>query len=243
MHSSTWSNCGFIPYPETFEVCSMPPAIDGSKLPYFHEMLCNWATAYSPRFNWVALITPHDYNFFRDQIVYQVPHVYEPSYGGSWDVESGFDATFNQFTQETIGCIFANTFRNPEENIGTAKTMENRGFASSPTTTGRAYPHQFSLSFNETNSSFTDSVIRPWAIATAFRGLVARPYNESLKATITIYELAKGLSECTPSIVRKVSTYYDCAPILVNSGDISQESGLITHQCNFVFNTYNMQVF
>lgn len=243
MDSSLWTNCGNLTYPQYLEICSTAPGIEGSKLPYFHEMLCNWATAFSPLFHWVAVITPQNFDYLRDQITNYVPNVYEPQSGGKWDVVNGFDATFNEFTQQTIGCIFAHGFRGADENIELLDTKGNRGFASSPITNPRKYPHSIEMSFNETNSSFTDSVLRPWTIVTAYKGLVARPPAESIKATVTIYELAKGDTDCGQSPIRKISTYYDCAPIKVDASDIDQTTATKTFKGNFAFGTYNIQVF
>jgi hypothetical protein len=241
--STLWTNCGDLSYPQFLEICTGPPSVEGSKLPYYHEMLCNWATGFSPLFHWVILISPVNFQYLRDQIINYVPNYYEPSMHGKWDVGVGFDATFNEFTQSTIGCIFSHSFRGADEKVATDSTMANRGFATSALTNNRAYPHTISMAFKETNSSFTDSVLRPWSILTGYKGLVARPPAESIKATITVYELAKAMTDCEPSIVRKISTYYECAPTSVDATDLTYSTDQAQYKCDFSFNTYNIQAF
>lgn len=239
--SFTWTNCGKITYPQYQEICSTPPSIEGSKLPFFHSLLCQWATSLTPAHHWIAVIEPQNYPYLRQQIIDAVPNVYEPSKAQKWDISSGFDNTFNDFTQNTIGCVFAVGHRTVEDSLGTEASQGNRGFLTSAITKPRAVPHTFSLTFRETNSSFTDSVIKPWTILTAYKGLVARSPSESIKSTITIYEMANPYSSCEMSIVRKVTTYYDCAPIKVSGNDLNQDTLSIINNVEFVFNTYTIK--
>ena len=239
--SFTWSNCAKITNPEFQELCSLPPGIDGSKLPYFHSLLCQWATSFTPACNWVVVIEPQNPTYLRQQITETVPNVLEPSKAQKWDIVSGYDNTFNEFTQSTIGCIFAEGYRGGEEGLAIESSMGNRGFITSALTQPRTVAHNFDLTFRETNSSFVDSVFKPWSILTAYKGLVARPQSESIKSTVTIYELANPTYSCENSIVRKVTTYYDCAPIKIAGIDLNQETMIIKHSVSFAFNTYSIK--
>jgi len=239
---SSWTNCSTELSPYIFDICSLPPGIEGSKHPYFHEMLCQWATAYYPQFHWIALIEPQNITYLRQQITETVPQTYEPSYAGKWDIQGGFDATFNDQTQKTIGCIFANSVKIPGDSVSTEISAAYRGFATGILTGNRDYPHKIDISFNETITSFTDSVLRPWTILTSYKGLIARKQDESIKATITIYELSPSQAECEPNGIRKTITFYDCAPISVTGCDLKQDTTLMQFDCSFAFNNYTIKI-
>lgn len=243
-----FSNCGlgggFLPFSDAFP--TTPPSITGSKIPYYHQLLCEWATGFPTIFHWVVLILPKNPNYFRETIIRTMP-----SYEKRWSVTEGFDATFNDFTQKTIGCIFAHNYRGVDEGVGHEVSTKNRGFVSSPLLSTRENNHSFSISFKETNSSFLDSVMKPWVIMTSHKGLIARPNETSLKADIVVYELTRPKIQPQPydevrmdaeeSAIRKVTTYYDCAPIKVNNYELKTEMSIETINVDFVFNTYSIE--
>ena len=71
-----------------------------------------------------------------------------------------------------------------------------------------------------------------------------------MKADITIYELGKPKStfkksgdyrmDCEESVIRKTTTYYNCAPIKVTNIELDQEGKIMTYSVDFVFNTYSI---
>lgn len=240
MDLTSWTNCSALLEPQFYEVCSVPPGVEGSKHSFFFGKLCEWATGFSPLFHWVVLIDPNNPDYLTSQITQTIPS-FEPSSGSKWDISQGFDATFNDATQKTIGCIFANSVRFQPDKLSTQISMANRGFVSGILTDPREYPHTLEITFNETNSSFTDSVIRPWSILTAHKGLTARQSPESIKATITIYNLGHGNEECGPGKMRKIHTFHDCAPIGVNGSEQKQDTTTQQYDTTFAYNYYTIQ--
>jgi len=238
-----YTNCGngYLPYQHNYP--TTPPSVTGSKIPYYHQFLCEWATGFPSIFHWVVLITPKNIKYFRETITNTLTE-----YEKGWYNEQAFDSTFNEATQNVIGCIFAHNYRGINEGGSLDVSNKYRGFVSSPITNARDNIHEFSISFKETNSSFVDSVLKPWAIMTTHHGLIARPEASSIKADITIYELTKPKTEDTydpvdsmESSIRKITTYRDCAPIKIANTELKTEMEIQTINVDFAFNTYSIE--
>jgi hypothetical protein len=72
----------------------------------------------------------------------------------------------------------------------------------------------------ETNKSFVDGVLRPWNVLVGHVGLLAQPQGSSIKANISVYQLAKtGVR--SPLAIRKRWTYFDCVPTQVTPEDLT----------------------
>ena len=121
---------------------------------------------------------------------------------------------------QKAGCIFVGGASIPSENLNSSSAAieNNRGFLQGTILEGRdAYAsNQLTIQFRETNSSFTDFILRPWLIMAAHKGFVARPLSESIKTNITIIQFSKFI-QGAPSILRKIWKYYDCVPTAVDT--------------------------
>ena len=233
------SNCGIIT-PTVFEniVCQVPGVdITHNRVPFFHRMMCQWAYSVPMVFDWVIVIEAENKDNLLQQIKQTVPS-FEPS---GWNIGRTVDDTWNESTQDIIGCIFAQAVDIPGETTSVERVGvsegSRRGFINAPIISGRGDFGDLTITFLETNRSFADGVIRPWNILISHKGLIAQA--QSIKSTIHVYELAK-LGACTPNIIRKHWVFKGAAPVGISpeSKTQSSSSDYGKRQTTFVFNSY-----
>jgi len=116
------------------------------------------------------------------------------------------------------GCIFAQGAVIPREshNTSTVQVKNRRGLLPGVIGGERAPFEPLRIQFRETNTSFLDTIIRPWVMLTSQFGLVARQPNDikNMKSTVHVYQLGKTLAD-TPNVHRKVWSYYNCTPTAI----------------------------
>jgi hypothetical protein len=203
-------------------------------------MFCRWAFQPALQYLWVMVIDAHN----KDYLLSRLSNGFQKLEPPGWQTNQMISDTWNDQTQNTIGCIFAQGVTLPGENtkIDYAGIMEgsNRGFINAPIMNGRENFSPLSTSFLETNQSFVDGVLRPWKILANHEGLMARPRNQSIKADIHIYQLAKA-GEYSPNIIRKAWTFKDCVPTMISDEDlVYSTSDYGKRQAYFVFNSYSI---
>jgi hypothetical protein len=219
-----------------------PPAatITQGHIPYFTRMLSRWAFNVPMKYSWVVVISAHS----KDNILRRISAISNLEHDG-WDVKKSAQTTLQSDAQDIIGCIFAQSVSKPGENImiehAGVTTGSNRGFINAPIINGRANFNELGISFLETNRSFVDGVLRPWSIVVAHDGLIARSRDTSIKADIQVIELAR--TGTAQNVVRKITTYYDCVPMGINSDDLdySTSSDYPKMQVRFAFNRYSIK--
>jgi len=106
---------------------------------------------------------------------------------------------------------------------------------------------QFQINFRETNTSFTDIIMRPWLIMAAHHGYVAR--NKSLtteaekdmKCNITILQYTrsdKGLSQ----IPRKTWRFFNCIPTSLDTRQhtYTDDEAIQNYNVSFAYDKYEI---
>jgi hypothetical protein len=238
------TSCGTLT-PQTFELITFggEPDIQQGHIPYFHRMLCQWAYAVAQQFSFVVVIEAVNKDYLLNKFRSTMKTIEPPG----WDVESMVSDTWKRDTQEVVGCIFANAVRIPGENTTTERVGvsegSRRGFINAPIISGRADFSPLDIGFNETNQSFIDGILRPWTIIAAHEGLMARPSNQSIKANIQIYQLARAMDDKSEkkNIIRKHWTFEGCVPINVVEEDLGYNAtDYGKRQVQFVYNSYNL---
>ena len=125
------------------------------------------------------------------------------------------------------GCILAQGVNIPGESyaVNDVAIENNMGFLPGKVGGNRAGLPQLTIEFRETNRSFTDLVIRPWMILASHMGMVARPMNDyrKIKTNIQVIQLAKTY-QYTPTVERKVYTFYNCVPTSISSTQLTHEN-------------------
>jgi|TARA_R110000787_G_scaffold336_9_gene1290 hypothetical protein len=219
-------------------------------------MLCEWAYGVAMSFFWVVVIDAQDKNHLMKSVL-EVGNI-EPETKGKWKVsDRELNALFNEQTQDTIGCIFADSVRVPGETVSVEGVGGGRGGHLKGKSMGmRAELGDLELGFRETNLSFTDFLLRPWNIVSGYKGLIAddgglsSPSNAnywggSIKSNIHLYQLAKdgnGYGDCAPSVVRKEFHFFDAVPTSISSDDLVSDggSGINKRQVTFTYNYYTV---
>lgn len=251
------TNCGVVT-PTNYEelICKIPgkASFTHNNIPFFHRMMCHWAYNVALNFQWAVFIEAHNKEYLLDEITKKIQTIEHKN----WNMGNSAHYTWTEDTQETIGCIFAQSIQLPgeittTERIGVAEGSSRRGFINAPIISGRQDFANLEAGFLETNRSFTDGVLRPWSILVQHKGLIANPrmmhigneeyiMNPSIKSTIHVYELAKS-GECSPNIIRKHWVYENAAPIGVSAEEKSQavSSDYAKRQASFVFGSYYLE--
>lgn len=148
---------------------------------------------------------------------------------------SGIDFAKKRLThntyQKNVGCIFCTGINLPQESINVQyhPSVQNRGFIGAPYVNSRDTYQPIGMEVYESNISFADFILKPWAIIASHRGAQAG-YTYPHKTNMVINELAKGGASYglfgggSGLTVRKQTTLIDCFPIRVSSRRITQKT-------------------
>jgi hypothetical protein len=236
-----FTNCGTIKEKFFLEnpKINCQPDITHSHIPFVHQMFCRWAYQPALQFLWVLVIEAHNKNYLLNKIA-EVSFLEPPG----WNTHRIIRDTWTDQTQNTVGCIFAQAVNLPGESVKVdyvgLTEGSNRGFINAPIINGRENYQPMEISFLDTNQSFVDGVLRPWSILIAHEGLLARPRDQSLKADIHVYQLAKA-GEYSPNIIIKAWTFKDCVPVNIIDEKLTYNtSDYGKRQAQFVYNSYHL---
>jgi hypothetical protein len=196
---------------------------------YFLLQLESWLTTIPLQSQWIVLISPFPV-CLNTYIMQGLERTGGDTKNFDIDKAKGFLTSYP--FQKVNGCIFAQKVAIPSETMKTkvASINNNRGFLPGVLSDGRqTYGNTLSIDFLETNTSFTDFVVRPWVIAGEHFGFVARDndtYNKrdvrNVKSTIYILQYTRTYQNVS-MIPRKVWTFFNCAPISVNSQSLGYD--------------------
>jgi len=195
---------------------------------YFLLQLESWLTAIPLQSQWIILIQP-----FPSCINTSILQGLERTNGDSknYNIDTAKNILTSYPFQSVNGCLFAQSVQIPEETMKTdkASVMNERGFLPGILSAGRQSSNKLSISFLETNTSFSDFIIRPWVIAGEHFGFVARENDtiskrdaRNVKSTLYILEYTRTYQN-TSMIPRKVWTFFNCAPISVQSRNLGYD--------------------
>lgn len=150
--------------------------------------------------------------------------------------------------QSVVGCVFLQGADIPSDtmSIESANIDNNRGFIQG-TIAGNRDPFSnkpLTLQFLETNTSFTDMVMRPWVIMSAHNGYVARDPEDpeqvlkDPRCNITLLQYSRSYQKLS-MIPRKVWTFYNCAPTDVAARNLKYEGeGVDNYNVTFAYDRY-----
>ena len=153
--------------------------------------------------------------------------------------------------QGVVGCIFLQGADIPSENLaaGSAKIDNNRGFIQGSILEGRDafVSNPLTLQFRETNTSFTDFIMRPWLILASHLGYGARPGDTggnkdplNIKCNITIVQYGKTFQNIS-QIPRKVWTFYNCVPLNLSNRNLTYDKeAMEAYDVSFLYDYYGV---
>lgn len=165
---------------------------------------------------------------------------YEPQ---SWDIDGALNTTLAKDYQQTKGCMFAQAVSIPGENNQiNPEGLQQSGYIRTVTGAGRDAFQNLQISFLETNVSFVDNVVRPWVVATAHLGLIARTGPKNYRCNISVYKLGIISPTETPYVLIKY-TFYGACPISVSGEEYNytQVSTPINREATFIYHYYTVE--
>lgn len=216
---------------------------------HFLRMLSTWSGSIPNQFMWLVLI-----DNFPAAVSTTMLQNYEPVGEGDKignNIDKNVAVTTNALNQRVAGCVFAQGVNIPGETVTFqyAKVPKQRGFIGGLYAEPRTDLQPLTIQFLETNTSFIDFVIRPWAILTSHLGLVARPGDipengevdiRNIKTNITVIQLAKTYQKRS-SVQRKVWRFYNCAPASVDAANLpSNASAMQTYNTTWHYTHYTV---
>ena len=154
-----------------------------------------------------------------------------------WKVDAGKDLLGS--SNQRFGLIFAQGVKIPGEGMNYGRTgPENTGILRGLIGEGRKDLEALSISFLETNTSFTDFVLRPWAVMVSHQSLKA----DKLKTTITVKQYAKsGPGSAFTDNPRKIIKFFEAAPVSINTEEYDYgQDKLVRRQAEFAYTRYEI---
>ncbi len=161
------------------------------------------------------------------------------AFGGyAWESIDDYNMTMSSTHQwlYKTGNLYAHRITVPGDSYNVSRKNvdgNGRGEASGLIGTGRAPFDNLMIEFFETNSSFTESVIRPWMMHVAANSIKVN----TVKTTIHVAMLAikNGTNE-----IRKSYSFHDCFPIQIGAEGYDQDNGIMYRPTQFAYNWYSV---
>jgi len=137
--------------------------------------------------------------------------------------------------QGAMGALFTNSITIPGDGMDTSKIgADGYGGIKGNISNGRKSMENLTLSFLDTNMSFVDYNIRPWAIYASHKSLK----DASVKQTITIIQLAKSGPKL-PLVPRAIWTFHGACPVSISSQQWTYGAdNVVNRQVEFAYNYY-----
>lgn len=136
----------------------------------------------------------------------------------SWKVKKAADTLASPEYQTKAGCLFCQAIDLPGITINAIAegNINYNNFLRSYVGQGRVDFPIMRASFLETNVSFADNVLRPWSVATATFGLIARNgMTENYRTNMFCWQLGSLTSE-QPTILKQMIFYDICCLSVAN---------------------------
>jgi len=214
---------------------NIPSLVTISPQSYFLQQMESWISSPSNATQWVLL-----FDDFPKTLKTEVIKELEVTRGEGWNVP--YEQLTNYFLQKVIGCIFAQNVEIPRERTQIKYPQSLRGFRSYPIAESKDPHMNLQLSFMETNLSFVDGILRPWAALVGHKGLVARPEDESVKTTMTIIQYGKTNPYLAP-IARKMWTFHDACCVGVPKVPYNYSNDSVETRTGIEFSFSSYQVY
>lgn len=221
----------------------------GGQIPFFLESFLNKPASALPKGAQWVLVFEGSYNSestnrdYKDILpvtaIKKVAKSFEPQV---WDIENAIDITLAKDYHEVKGCMFAQAVSLPgESNQVNPEGFQQSGFIRTFSGGGRDPFANLQISFLDTNVSFVDNVIRPWVIATAHLGLIAREGEDNYRCNISVYKLGTISVEKTPFVSQKY-TFYGACPVSVSGEEYNytQTTSPINREASFIYHYYTL---
>ena len=159
------------------------------------------------------------------------------------DRNIGIGHTFRVFNDNKMRAITVGVDL-PKDDVSTKilnDTTKHNGYIPITVTDGRNYgSNELKTTFYDTNLSLNDLLFKPWIRYTAREGFFT-PFGLT---NINVVFLGKSPDFSKP-LIRKVYTFYDCAPIDTENKDeynYDENSSVIKQRVKWKFNRYDVRL-
>lgn len=218
---------------------------------YFLAQMDSWLTTIPMTTQWVVVVQRYP-KALTSSIIQSLERTDASKHG--WDITAAVNILASYPFQSVVGCLFAHEVTIPSEqyDVVSAAIPNNRGFLPGILAGNRSTePPTLAITFKDTNTSFIDSVIRPWVILTSHFGLVTRPGDsatllgntfddKNVKTNIMILQYTRSLQNIS-MIPRKIWQFYNCAPFNVSEQTLEySEEKLPTVQTRWSYSNYTV---
>jgi len=167
------------------------------------------------------------------------------------DINNAKTALASYPLQNVVGCMFLQGADIPTETLAatSAPIDHGRGFLQGSILDNRDpfSNNNLTLQFRETNTSFTDFIIRPWLILAAHNGYVARNMNDSSEAlknpktNIILVQYSRSYQNIS-QIPRKVWKFYDCVPLGLSTRNLTYDTeSMEQYSVPFLYDRYTVE--
>jgi len=216
---------------------------------YFLTQMESWVTSIPLRTQWIVLVDRYP-AALNTRIIQGLEMTGGDKKG--WDISTPVSILKSAPYQRIIGCLFASSVTVPPEamDFEHINVKNSRGFQWGLLGAERQkYGSPLRIGFRETNTSFMDTIIRPWIILASHMGFVARPGDKrgardyfNVKTDITVMQFAATYQNIS-MIPRKVWTFYNCVPTSLDSEEMVYDPTgevLDVFQTNWMFTHYTL---
>lgn len=208
---------------------------------YFHRILATPAGALPKGVTWIVA-----FEDLRRYILPGVKKALSMNEPGVWAIEEAARIITGPRYQSTGGCMLAQAIDLPSFNTNVIPegNIQYNAFLRTYVGQGRADFPLMRMSFLETNLSFTDNFLRPWALSTACFGLLARPRTDERNYRTDMYcwQLG-GVSSKKPPTILKQITFHDICCVSVNNEELNYvaQTAPVIREAQFIYNHYTIK--
>jgi hypothetical protein len=167
----------------------------------------------------------------------------EPGGENKWKTEAAAASLLTDNFQKTKGCLFCQAVAVPGE--GSTPISEGvikaNSYIRAHVGQGRNDFGEMRMSFLETNTSFCDSFLRGWSIATSAFGMIARSGELNYRTTATCYKF--GITPKGPVVLQQMD--FDglcCINVSEEEYNYDTPTGHGRREARFLYHSYSLIV-
>ena len=166
----------------------------------------------------------------------------EPS---KWDIKAGLNTLIENNDYNRKGCLFCQAVSVPgEQAVANPEGIQKNHFIRTAVGGGRSdyAPNGLRMVFLDTNVSFVDNVIRPWAVTTARLGMIARDKPNVYRQNISVYKIGVLTPQDSPFILQKYTFFQACAvSVSEEEYNYTPTSAPVNREATFIFDHYSLE--
>lgn len=215
---------------------------------FYLDILSKWPTTIALESQWFMYFDLNTVNALRNDLGSAI-RKFDSGDANSWsisrDVVNQLTKSEYQLTTESLmGCVFARQITLPGETIGISNEgVDYTSYLGPATSSTRESYKKLSVVFTETNASFIDLILRPWAILVGYNGLIARqpgsPKNVKCAYADVVFLAKAGATRTMAK--RKIFRFHNIVPsIIPGMSQTYASEGMIYGGVDFAYDYYSV---